>query len=275
MSLSHYTTLEAAKAILGNMTLKLSMGAFLAADDPRETKYWHFNVNMNATENHQLFHERSISEQIKQGIGSLSFIRDMKNIPGYYRPRMWAQYAENHRGICIVFNKRALLHCIHEYLDNQGVIYNGNVKYINHSESFRVGELTDITQDDIINENISKFESEIFQESHRTIYLFSKHKDWRDEAEYRIIFRRCAAIECREFCIPCRNAIEKIVFGVDSPDTHEQITRRRLDEDISKRISRYNHTIDICQNQQLNFERIRWTNGIPGQDMLPVTPIAE
>ena len=67
MSLSHYTTLEAAKAILGNMTLKLSMGAFLAANDPRETKYWHFNVNMNATENHQLFHEHSISEQIKQG----------------------------------------------------------------------------------------------------------------------------------------------------------------------------------------------------------------
>lgn len=99
MCLSHYTTLDSASNILMHMTLKLSMGSLLRANDPRETKYWHFNVKMGHTCNQQLLHERKISERIKQNIGTLSFALDSDHVPGYYKPRMWAQYAENHRGV--------------------------------------------------------------------------------------------------------------------------------------------------------------------------------
>lgn len=61
---------------------------------------------------------------------------------------------------------------------------------------------------------------------------------------------------------------------MDSPDTYEQITSNRS-KDINERMRTYNHIIDICRYHQLISERVRWTNGIPGQDMLSVTLIAE
>lgn len=61
---------------------------------------------------------------------------------------------------------------------------------------------------------------------------------------------------------------------MDSPDTYERITSNQS-KGVNERIRTYNHIIDICQDHQLISERVRWTNGIPGQDMLPVIPIAE
>ena len=48
---------------------------------------------------------------------------------GYYRPRMWAQYAEQHQGVCLVFDKEKLLKCFEKSLSAKGDLYYGEVDY--------------------------------------------------------------------------------------------------------------------------------------------------
>jgi hypothetical protein len=269
MCLSHYTTLDSARHILTGMTLRLSIGSLLRANDPRETKYWHFNVDMDSTRDRQLLHERRISERIKQNIGTLSFALDCDGVSGYYKPRMWAQYAENHRGVCIVFNQEALLQCIHSRLNSIGDVYTGRIQYFSPEPRFRRDDLSDITRNDIINENFHHIEQEIFgNEEHRNFYLFSKNIDWRDEAEYRILFRKNHTIQVNTIYIPIQNAIRAVIFGVDSP-CRSAVMNNELSEPC-ERCEMYNGIISICNENSIPIERVRWTNGVPESDLYPV-----
>lgn len=253
------------------MSLRISMGSFLNANDPRETKYWHFNVGMEHTVNRQLYHERRISEKIKRKIGSLSFSRDIDSIPGYYRPRMWAQYAENNQGVCIVFNKDLLIESINKVLNPLGTVYESDIQYTPPRKEFLSDELTDINRSDIVNENVNKIEREIFDGPHRVAYLFRKHEDWNSEAEYRILFKAESEKQKPYIYISCSEAIEKIVFGVDCPAPHNQINK--VGEDTKERINLYNQIIDICKDNNVPFEKVLWTNGVPGQDPIHVDKI--
>ena len=51
---------------------------------------------------------------------------------GYARPRMWAQYAENHHGVCIVLDRAGLDQAIRQRYPEQGASWmrSGKVQYI-------------------------------------------------------------------------------------------------------------------------------------------------
>lgn len=273
--ISHYTRLEAAESILQSMTLRLSLGSFLSANDPRETKYWHFNVpEINAVHDFQLLHEREISDRIKRNIGSLSFTRDTNAIEGCYRPRMWAQYAENHTGICIIFNRDRLLRSIHGTLDPIGRVYAENIEYFSPECDFDPMGHMNITRDDIIQENVNVIAEQIMEEPYRSFYFFRKHLDWQDEAEFRVLFKTNVNNDDTvryEYFIPCLHAIEAVLFGVDCPDLGVlDPNNDRINEDTSYRIDQYNHIIDLCEEHSIDYHRVRWTNGVPETDPLPV-----
>jgi hypothetical protein len=45
------------------------------------------------------------------------------------RPRTWEQYADEHRGVCLVFRRETLIGTLRSELNAQGVYYLGEVRY--------------------------------------------------------------------------------------------------------------------------------------------------
>lgn len=64
--------------------------------------------------------------------------------------------------------------------------------------------------------------------------------DWRDEVEYRILFRS---------------------------NQHHSIQDDVIYRD---RCEMYNRIVSICNEKSICMERVRWTNGVPGLDPYPV-----
>jgi len=110
----HYTRSDtAAEYILPSMSLR--MGLFEKLNDPREAKTWPFKFYARSPElrfDPEIF--RAASEFVTKRSLILCCTRDdpaAKGEPlrmGFGHPRMWSQYADNHRGICLVLDQEDL-----------------------------------------------------------------------------------------------------------------------------------------------------------------------
>jgi len=104
--------------------------------------------------------------------------------PPYYYPRMWAQYGDNHRGVCLIFNKKKLIKQIQEqtqhlyYYKCKKVTYKDFIK----KDMFFYQNFNEFEKSNKIKENIC---NEI--NSLSDLIYFTKDIDWRDEREYRIL----------------------------------------------------------------------------------------
>lgn len=267
MELSHYTKLETAYEIIRKNSFKIFYGSFLRANDAKETMYWHFRTADNKqTSELKLLQERETSKQIKNKLATASFTIDKDDIPGYYRPRMWDQYGEQNKGVCIVFNKDKILNIIKKKLDNNKKLYYREIEYLNlNPPKYYEGELKNIYVSDI--KNTEELERKIF-DSEESIYayLFRKHIDWSNEAEYRILIRNInnqINSDKPYIDIPCIKAIEKIILGsyfYIKTDGNPELN----DEDLRQRMN----FLRACKNKHLRCQRIRWTNGVPANDMM-------
>ena len=48
---------------------------------------------------------------------------------GYTHPRMWAQYASNHTGVCLVFDKELIKISINHDFRNMGQLFEDSIVY--------------------------------------------------------------------------------------------------------------------------------------------------
>lgn len=189
----HYTSAETAiQHILFSDSLRLSPR--LRSNDPIEKKG--FSIGGMTT---QLDDEKSRA-LFKRTDGDAKFINDkiddlVRNAKqlcfcenyyspgefaldhyGFLKPRMWDQYGENFRGVCLAYSKSKLLE------DNK-ITHYGNVKYIDYSilqtnfDTINHDSLDGIRKNEYIN-NVMKRVDETF---------FQKHKDYRDEREFRFL----------------------------------------------------------------------------------------
>ena len=58
------------------------------------------------------------------------------NRPGYFYPRMWAQYADNSKGVCLVSDKHKLLKELKRVLEKNYFIFDREVVYKNIMMTF-------------------------------------------------------------------------------------------------------------------------------------------
>jgi hypothetical protein len=100
---------------------------------------------------------------------------------GSYRPRMWAQYAENHQGLCIKFNGVKLDNRIRDQLGSSCKICCGEVIYSDHwlLEPLMI----DLDKHLESNNPTQELRSYILKEYERLFLL--KAKDWETEYEFR------------------------------------------------------------------------------------------
>lgn len=164
--LYHYTSMAKAISILA--TNKLFMSNLRAMNDVNESyrplaSYFDESENANSDE----YYKKAETELQKYRQTSLT---TDNALPGFAIPSMWGLYAEKGNGVCIVFNRKALV----ERLPASQGYYWANVSYIE-----------EYNNDIIVRGNPEKY----FKTNISNIF-FKKSNDWKHEQEFRII-RRC------------------------------------------------------------------------------------
>jgi hypothetical protein len=133
---------------------------------------------------------------------------------GYVRDRMWAQYADNHRGVCLFFDRATLESTFHEQMAKHGIALAGDVSYCDQvalavaphdtAEYERIGRTAWLKQ---MGERVAKECS------------FVKRSDWESEQEYRLLFIPDSSPERRaQETIWIRGALAAICVGDRFPE---------------------------------------------------------
>ena len=93
---------------------------------------------------------------------------------GFLKPRMWDQYGDNYKGVCIAFDKKKLL-------KNQKIKLKGKIKYLTYSDLDR--DYLEIDRN-ALDKRGSQYSNELMNYANKL--LLRKHIDYQDEREYRI-----------------------------------------------------------------------------------------
>lgn len=170
-TLYHYTTADSLFKILEDMTLKPSRMHNL--NDLNEGVLYRFVSDF-------LYDKAVVEDYIKENCTLLCFTKNYEVFPGVIfrgtnRPAMWAHYANNSTGVCIVLdenkfvekNRRILQDIFYKFED---VSYDGYL--LRTSEKVRIDR----------NQDIKK----LVAENYKSIF-FHKHQDWKMEDERRLL----------------------------------------------------------------------------------------
>lgn len=102
---------------------------------------------------------------------------------GWAKSRMWSQYGENHRGICLVFSKREL-ELVLALAKKESQIKFYKAESVKYSEQGLRCPQIDGTR--LNKEGDEKYSVSYIEENYNELF-FRKHVDYRDEAEFRVL----------------------------------------------------------------------------------------
>ena len=135
-----------------------------------------------------------LSDWLRQHIKIGCFAQDSQvqtsDDPGYYRgyskPAMWAHYAGNHTGVCLVFEKAKLVDQLASQLRQTDCLMHGSIKYPQAGSSLRRLKALNLDPDQFRRMNIDELARSVFARS-STELLLRKHPDWKSEREWRCL----------------------------------------------------------------------------------------
>lgn len=162
----------------------------------------------------------------------------IKEIPAYKRSRMWNQYADNHKGVCIVFSKDKLIETTEKQFGlppyKEYVVYSKDYYY------FRFN--LDLDCNELVCKNSEEFIKKYLENKKNYIY-FSKYIDYRDEAEFRIVIYDPA--DNKDFFLKIGNCILGVIIGENCPDGYGSYIN------------------ELCRKLNIFCSTIEWRHGIP------------
>jgi hypothetical protein len=229
------------------------MNLFANVNDPRESKAWLFTLSCpSISPSHEDFFrlQEDASQLIKDTCKVLCLSRDDPDVVldtpfsifdrGLAHPRMWAQYAENHKGVCLIFEKEKLANRIKMELGQKGTIYTGPIVYSNlmwpeDNEAF------EFDYDEIGKAGLAKYVDLHVEKYHNNLF-FHKARDWSHEWEYRFILRGSSA--SYEY-VSIEDSLVAICIGADFSQKSEPFIK------------------EACKKLDIYGVRIFWRNGHP------------
>lgn len=252
--LCHYTRKDTAlEKIL--YTKKIKLGQLLFTNDPKESAgiRGSFAVpNSTDPEVSSIAHEvHEIASTIRLEewkVLCLSRNRTERGVrsglldplsKGYGKPRMWAQYAENHAGICLVFNGKQLAANIRnafEYRDGI-TVYHGPVTYRNYKTISPSPPVTPHNPQRYGEDEIRHF----FHENYEEIFLV-KNSDWRGETEYRWLIH--GTTKSSEY-VSIEGTLKSVLVGMNFPDVYIPTLTQ------------------LCRDLKAPAGRVIWHDGVP------------
>lgn len=231
----HFTTAETAfEFILPDRLLRLS--PHQALRDPLEYKEWefgefggaHWTANLDEEQALQTLAEATKAlNAIRRQVKVLAFTVDPPGYEkvgkdrlfgrGYASARMWEHYAENHAGVCLVFDRDKLDAELRDQLTHRHrplpgmskTLFGGAVKYTT------AGWAGAGARSLLLTEEIARPEAAGAQfEAHAQEMLFLKTKDWATEYEYRY----AAVTPGHEFdYVQFGDSLKAVIVGVRFP----------------------------------------------------------
>lgn len=229
-----------------------------STNDPRETDPWFFGMTVEDEENGPTSEEffeasRTIDRILKGSCKLVCLSQDMPDpdptrgdpddfhrpelVQGYAHDRMWAQYAENHMGVCIFFDREKLTQRLEEHFRNRrGCLMHGPVAYLSGYDLR--GAAFDVSWEEIRRLGIEAYAEQHREAFARQLYL-TKNPDWANEQEYRYIWiEGDVQRQGNEELIEVGGCISAICLGAHFLD--EQLAEV---EDIRKRLGLKVHRI--------------------------------
>jgi hypothetical protein len=281
--LYHFTKVETAKNdILPYQQLKFS--SYDKTNDPYETKNWSISIKDSLEEikkvngeNKKLtlelimdFNEKrnKYINSIKSKVHTLCFSEDDKNFKsdnlvsyfglkkGWGYPRMWHQYGDKHKGVCLMIDKDILVESIKKEFADNFHIYKGMVSYTDELTN-KVSNQIDLKE--VMLNGISK---SITNKIYCNIegLFFRKALDWCSEREFRYILVPKSANKREPIYASIANALKVIVLGSEIKPRYEKEI-----EQIAKefKICLYKVNWDFSIPMIYNAPYNSWCNNIP------------
>ena len=140
---------------------------------------------------------------------------------GHSRPRMWAQYAENYMGACLVFDKAELDSEIRSVAASDGLkVYDGLVEYRNPAVLPNIGKPSALM---ISLDEIQQLEFDRFVDVHverwwKELFLV-KPRDWEQEREFRWLVTG----DEEDFFVDIHKSLLGIIMGDRFPEARKPV----------------------------------------------------
>lgn len=251
----HYTNPRSFDGILSEHKLRLS--PYEKMRDPLENHRWRFTFfgGSGSTDDASIVREAKAQDvfeemanhRVKKSCYLLSLTVDAEPSPGsehelfhrgWARARLWEQYAERHRGMCLVFDRDRLTRCFAEsalILSGSADLYHRPVIY---SDS---GLRKPVIDKDALEAKPGYFDQYIA--THNEALFFRKTLDWETEHEYRfVVDSRAADPPRRPPSIDFGDALTHVIAGrCLTPDEHPAVAAR-------------------CRETNVDPLRVKWKN---------------
>ena len=133
---------------------------------------------------------------------------------GFARMRMWSQYGDKHRGVCLAYSRKHLANYIEANENEKCHFVFGDVNY----REFPLYETSyfHISGQSVSEVGVSSFVAARISKEYWTEYLLTKSRDYEKEQEYKI----CAILsEPKSLYIPAVPGLKAIVLGIRYPET--------------------------------------------------------
>ena len=263
-ALFHYTrTSIAIEHILYRKEFKLSI--LNDTNDPREYKFKIFNshrscVAQDVLDNKQYEHllkdaHSNINKILRFQCRVMCFCSNAKSTlilsdgntkkdnyscsQGWEKSRMWSQYGDNHRGICLVISKDELKQ-IFDKEQAKVKIYSANyVKYFLSKNDYSPWPSFDGSS--LGNKSVEECSLEYVINNFDALF-FSKHIDYRDEAEFRVV----VLDPQRQFeYIDIDTSLRGVIVGDRTPDVYFPLIK------------------EMCKKLNIQSQQAYWSTSSP------------
>jgi hypothetical protein len=124
---------------------------------------------------------------------------------GWARDRMWAQYADGHRGLCLLFDREKLVQEFQETFAGRGMCLSREVEYSDEIPRLPRIDLREATRD-------PSAYALAYRSAHVHARYFLKRQDWAGEREFRLVLIDDAASVQPAF-VPIRRALVAVMVG--------------------------------------------------------------
>jgi hypothetical protein len=128
----------------------------------------------------------------------------------YARGRMWEQYADDHRGICLAFSANCMTEVFYEQIKRFGAATIGPVDYT--KAGFVVSDARLIDPSELSEENAARVLTDHVLSHHREFW-FLKVLDWDTEYEYRFVVFAPAVAEDEPIDVPFSSCLRAVILG--------------------------------------------------------------
>lgn len=159
---------------------------------------------------------------------------------GYTKSRMWAQYGDNHYGVCLVFSNQRMVKAIKSQIDKGVVFFHDRVDY-SPDRSVPPEVLRFDGNALIKTPDLQTFALEHINTHYKKVF-FIKHTDYQDEDEFRLIVYYP---EAENVFLDISNCIQAVIVGDRFHKVYHSLTKQ------------------LCSSLNIEYRRLYWSDGRP------------